>query len=264
MSGSPSTLDGTGLEVLDIQDDPDFARRVPRPRDPASQINGLQRLAKAFVESPQTLLQELVEAAVDLCDADSAGISLQGHEGTDEAAYTWVATAGKYARFLNAQLPAFPSACSVCIQRARPQIFRVSQLFFDTMGIQADTVTDGLLLPWEVDGTSGTIWIMAHGRREAFDTADCRLMETLANFAVMAVRQQKQQQLALEQAQTAAAAAMANDLAHQINNPLQSLTNCVFLAEKSITSTADQEIFDHMAEDLDRLSTLTRKILSLQ
>jgi two-component sensor histidine kinase len=262
MTGSPENLTGTGLEVIDAQSDPAFAQRHLHDRDVAAQMAGMQRLAQAFVESPDTLLQELVNAAVDLCGADSAGISLK-NETAGDTTYQWVATAGKYARFLDATLPAFPSACAVCIDRARPQIFRVSQTFFDIMKVDADTVTDGLLIPWQVNETHGTIWIMAHGRLEAFDPSDCRMMETLANFAAMAVRQRRQQRLLMQQATATAAAAMANELAHQINNPLQSLTNSVYIAAGRVDSVETKALVHEMANDLDRLSALTRKLLSI-
>jgi nitrogen-specific signal transduction histidine kinase len=66
-----------------------------------------------------------------------------------------------------------------------------------------------------------------HGPRpnKAFDQDDCRMMRMLADFAAMGVRQQRQQKMLVEHASAAAAADMANDLAHKINNPLQSLTN---------------------------------------
>ncbi|MGC1297954.1 MAG: hypothetical protein WA869_23220 [Alloacidobacterium sp.] len=51
------------------------------------------------------------------------------------------------------------------------------------------------------------------------------MMRMLADFAAMGVRQQRQQKMLVEHASAAAAADMANDLAHKINNPLQSLTN---------------------------------------
>jgi hypothetical protein len=263
MSGSPENLTGTGLEVLDVQADPDFAKRHLHDHDIAAQMSAMQRLASAFVETPETLLQELVNAAVDLCGADSAGISLQATDESGETSYTWVATAGKYAHFLNAKLPSFPSACAVCIERGQPQIFRVSRTFFDLMKVDADIVTDGLLIPWEVDGTYGTVWVMAHGRFEAFDTTDCRMMQTLANFAAMAVRQQRQQKLLLEQATATAAAAMANELAHEINNPLQSLTNSVYIASENLSGSDAQALARDMSIDLERLSTLTKKILAL-
>ena len=132
--------------------------------------------------------------------------------------------------FLNAILPRYPSACGVCLERGRPQLFRVSKRFFEILGVEAPLVTDGLLLPWQVDGTRGTIFIMAHEREQAFDLDDVRMMQMLADFAAMGFRHQRQQKKLIEQERASAAAAMANQLAHQINNPLQSLTNVVYLA----------------------------------
>ena len=73
MSTVVSNAVDTGLEVLDLASDPAFAKRRLHTRDVATQIEGMQRLARAFVDQPDTILQELVNAAVDLCGADSAG-----------------------------------------------------------------------------------------------------------------------------------------------------------------------------------------------
>jgi len=253
----------SGLEVLDLQSDPAFAQRDLHVRDVAMQVEGIRRLAGAFVESPDKILQELVNAAVDLCEADSAGISIERADGTDENYYKWIATAGQYGRFLNATLPRTPSACGICLERGRPQRFTVSQQFFDLMGIEAPTVTDGILLPWQVDETRGTIWIMAHQRTAAFDEGDCRLMRVLAEFAALAVGYQRQQAIILEQATAAAAASMANELAHQINNPLQSLTNIVFLASQGNRGPGAQALAEEMSDQIQRLSVLVGKLLQL-
>src|ERR1700735_1986071 len=97
----------------------------------------------------------------------------------------------------------------------------------------APLVTDGILLPWQVDETRGTIFVMAHGRIEAFDGEDARMMQLLADFAAMGFRQQHQQKELMEKERAAAAAAMANELAHKINNPLQALTNQLYIAGAS-------------------------------
>jgi hypothetical protein len=47
---------------------------------------------------------------------------------------------------MNAVIPRYPSACGICLERGKPQLFRVGQRFFDTMGIEASLVTDGILL----------------------------------------------------------------------------------------------------------------------
>ncbi len=265
MGNNVLTMEDTGLEVLDLQGLPAFAERRLHDRDVAMQMAGLQRLARAFVESPETILQELVNAAVDLCGADSAGISMEIDEAdrSDTNHFRWVATAGQYTNFLNAILPRYPSACGICLERARPQLFRVSQRFFDLMGVEAPTVTDGLLLPWQVEETRGTIWIMAHGRTEAFDGSDCRMMGLLADFAAMAVRHERQQRTLIEHAGATAAAAMANALAHQINNPLQSLVNLAYLAAEGRSGSDARTLAVELSDHLRRLSLLVNKLLAL-
>ncbi len=260
MSAQTLTLADTGLEVIDIRTDAAYAARRVHVRDAGVQMEGMRRIAHAFVEEPATILQELVKAAVELCDADSAGISIEKDDRTDESFYHWVATAGQYSGFMDAILPRYPSACGVCLERGRPQLFRVGKRFFDIMGIEAPLVTDGLLLPWEVDGTRGTIFIMAHEREEAFDLGDCRMMELLADFAAMGVRQRRQNEILMEKTKAAAAAEMANDLAHKINNPLQSLTNILYLASEGQRSEATEQ---QASEELEKLSGLVNKLLAL-
>jgi hypothetical protein len=65
----------------------------------------------------------------------------------------------------------------------------------------------------------------------------------------------------LRKAAAAAAAAMANELAHQINNPLQGLMQTVFLAGQG---GAKVDIFARQAmQDLVRLSELIKQLLNL-
>ena len=253
----------TGLEVEDLHQSSAFRDRRLHVRDPITQMKGMQRLTQAFLERPETLLQELVNIAVDLCGADSAGISIETGSQDDATFYRWVATAGGYSVFQDAFLPRSPSACGICLDRGEPQHFRVSQPFFDLMGISAPLVTDGLLLPWQTDGSRGTIWIMAHDRAEAFDLEDSRMMQVFSDFAAMAHRHGAQHRALVEHATTAAAAAMANHLAHEINNPLQSLTNLVYIAAEGPAGTDGRELAKQLSPDLRRLSRLVGELLAL-
>jgi len=253
----------TGLEVIDLLSDSAFARRRPHPRDVAMQMEGLRRLASVFVERPDTILQQLVNTAADLCGAASAGISVEQEDEADANCHQWVATTGAYVGFLNATLPGCPSACAICLERGRPQRFRVSQRFFDRMGVIAPIVTDGILLPWHTDHTRGTIWIMAHDREEAFDGDDLRMMQVLADFAAMAIRHRDQQRALLKQASAKAAAAMADRLAHQINNPLQSITNILYLAGKGESGSEAKTLAEELSDHLQRLSGLVARLLAL-
>jgi hypothetical protein len=257
------TVETTGLEVVDLRVDQAFATRHIHVRDIGTQMDGLQRLSRALLESPDTILQELVNAAVDLCAADSAGISIEKEGGNEQEFYHWIATAGAYSNFLNAILPRYPSACGLCLERGYAQHFTVSKKFFDILGVEAPLVTDGILLPWSVEGTRGTIFVMAHGRTEAFDENDARLMTMLADFAAMGFRQQKQQARLIAQERHEAAAQMAHELAHEINNPLQSMTNSAYLVAKGPEGIDSKALGEGLSHDIDRLSGLVRKLLSL-
>ena len=259
MSETISQLAGSGIDVIDLAGDPAFAHRRLHARDVVAHVDGMNRLARVFAESPTRILHELVAAAVDLCGADSAGISIEIEHGSNDNFYHWAATAGQYSGFVDAKLPRYPSACGVTLERGRPQIFRVAQCFFDKMGVKAPTVTDGLLLPWQTEQTRGTIWIMAHGREEAFDGEDCRMMQALANFAATGVRLEQQQKLLMEQARIAAKAAMAHRLAHQINNPLQGLMQTVFLFGRG---DPESSVFAQQAiGEVSKLSDLVQRLL---
>ena len=97
---------------------------------------------------------------------------------------------------------------------------------------------------------------------EAFDESDVRLMEMLANFAAMGFKQQAQQKRLVAQERAAAAAMMANELAHQINNPLQSMTNMAYMVESG-TSEDPKSLGAGLSQEIRQLSRLVEKILLL-
>ena len=251
----------TGLEVCDLESYSPFWERPIHIRGAALQVERVERLVQAFLESPESILQELVNAAVELCDADSAGISLREVDTNGNPSYRWIATAGQHVTFLGAHLPSELSPCEICVSRGSPQLFRVSQVFFDRLGIDATIVADGLLLPWQADGGYGTFWIIAHGKTKAFDSEDLKMMRVLSKFAAKGVRQQRQNRLVLEKAEHKAAAAMAHALAHDINNPLQALMNILYLASQDQSTSDTRLLAKHMSKDLQRLAALVKSLL---
>lgn len=204
----------TGIEVVDAKDDEAFLSRPVDERLASLHLSVLQRLVQVFVLTPDRVLQELADVAISLCGADSAGVSLETVDAHGNPVFHWVATSGEYAQYLNAMLPRLWMPCIVCLDRMRPQIVRVPKAHFDAMGIDAEPITDGILVPWQVQGVRGTIWVLAHGRTEAFTQGDLLLMETFASLATAAVRNQEQHKSILRERTAQAAAATANDLAH--------------------------------------------------
>jgi hypothetical protein len=251
-----------GVEIVPLHGNATFESRPGHNRDSFQREEGMRRLARVFAERPERIFQELVDVAMELCGADSAGVSVE-ESSEQPPTFRWVATSGKYGPFHNARLPYDFAPCSICLERGEAQHFRVGQAIFDILGIAADLVTDGMLIPWEVEDMRGTIWVVAHEESETFDKHDYETVQGLADFAAIAVRHQRQQKELISQAHAAAAAAMANELAHQINNPLQSLTNILFLAATGNNGPDGKIVAESAAPDLRRLSSLVQKLLAL-
>lgn len=88
-------------------------------------------------------------------------------------------------------------------------------------------------------------------------------MTMLADFAAMGYRQQRQQARLVAHERAAAAAQMANQLAHEINNPLQSMTNAAFLVGEGDPDVDSKALGRMLSNDIERLSGLVNKLLAL-
>ncbi len=184
----------SGMELRDLLADPMFPRRKKRPRQEiftAAEAYG--SIARVFADNPEVILQRLVEAATSFCGADSAGISLEEGDGDGPQRFRWIAICGSFAPFLGGTTPRFFSPCGTTLDRGRVQLYRVGKTYYDYLGIKADPITDGILMPWQAGEMRGTIWVVSHRHREAFDMADVKLMGGLADFAAIAVKNHSHQ-----------------------------------------------------------------------
>jgi signal transduction histidine kinase len=204
------------------------------------------------------VLQELVNTAVEFCGADSAGISL---EEPEDGTFRWIVVAGSFAQYLGGRTPRLYSPCGTCLDSGRPQLYRVTKPYYDHLGVTAEPIVDGMLIPWSNEFLRGTLWAVSHLSEEAFSFEDYELLNSLADFASIILRHQHQEKLLRENERTKGVAEMAHKLAHRINNPLQSLTNTIFLARHG-EGNVDEYLVQAEA-DLQRLSQQVAKLLNL-
>lgn len=249
----------TGMELRDLLGDHEFRSRKVRRHEPNEQAKAFLRMAHVFAENPQTVLEELVHAAVTYCGADSAGISLEDPE-LGRARFRWIAVAGSFGKFLNGTTPRFFSPCGTTLDRGRPQLYRVKEPYYQYLGIAAQPINDGILIPWTAGELRGTLWAVSHGSRSTFDFSDFTTLQGLADFAGIAIRHHAEQQQLRESEKLAAFGAAAHCLAHDINNPLQALTNILYLARYS--GSDGTTYLEQASGELDRLSEMVRKILA--
>jgi C4-dicarboxylate-specific signal transduction histidine kinase len=222
----------------------------------------LRELAQCFANTPERVLQQLAESAIQLCRADTAGISLESTAPDGNSIFRWVALAGGLKELLGGTTPRNFSPCGVCVDRGTPQLFSHPERFFTYFESAPLPIVEGLLIPWHVEaGPTGTIWIIAHDDKRKFDAEDIRVMSSLADFAASALRYQSTQE-ALRKAESLA---MAASLAHQINNPLQAILSAICLVQRQGKLEANSREFLRMAEQqVSRVTELTGQILKLE
>lgn len=248
----------SGIYLRDLLTDDSFRGRPRRVRDGNRESMALRRLSRSFAAQPESVLQELANTAVEFCGADGAGISL---EEPERDSFRWVVVAGSFSKYLDGRAPRHFSPCGACIDSGRPQLFRASKLYYDRLGVPARPVTDGVMIPWSTESLNGTLWAVSHTSDAAFDEEDYALLSSLADFASIIVRHQHHQRLLHESAKAVAVAEMAHHLAHRINNPLQSLTNTLFLARHDPANA--QAYLEQAESDLALLSAQVATLLDV-
>jgi signal transduction histidine kinase len=183
------------MELHDLLLDGEFLSRSDASNRAEKRFQALQTLAHVFTETPQVVHQRLVDIAVEFCGADSAGISLEEADEQGNLRFRWVAISGTFSQYLNGTTPRFFSPCGTCLSAGRPQHYRVTKPYYDFLGVVAEPITDGLLIPWTSDQKRGTIWAISHGSPETFNSEDYKLLSALADFAALSVRLRERDEL---------------------------------------------------------------------
>jgi PAS domain S-box-containing protein len=162
--------------------------RVRRAPDPARENDAMHALVRDLTAKPQRVLQLLVDIALDLCHAGSAGVSLRERTAEGGELVRWVAVAGQLSASVGATAPIDASPCGVCLTRRAPQLFRRPAQHFAYLAEFPVPIEEALMIPFHVNGdVRGTIWVHSHDAGTRFDAEHARLMASLADFTGAAV-----------------------------------------------------------------------------
>jgi signal transduction histidine kinase len=218
------------------------SRRLP---DYAAENSALHALAQALTASDEAMLQKLVDTALALCGAGSAGISLRERVDGQSPAFRWVAVAGRCADLAGHLLPVDDSPGGVAIALGSPQLFAFPKLHFDCLKQVVADVTEELVVP--VTGTPepwGALWVMSHDGHHQFDDEHRRILTSLANFtcAALTIAEAKvdaeARAMEAESARNALSEAeRAKDnfiatLGHELRGPLAPIDSALGVAQK--------------------------------
>lgn len=182
------------LTLDDILLTEELSRRSPSPPNWQAEVRAMQTLAAQMARNSETLLQSLVDVALELCQAGTAGVSLLETPPEGEEVFCWNVLAGQLAEFVGGTVPRNFSPCGVCLDRGAPQLYSHPERYFTYL--QAKTpIVEGLVLPLIAENEAlGTIWIVSHDEGRHFNPEDVRVMAGLADFTAIALQNQRRTQ----------------------------------------------------------------------
>jgi GAF domain len=149
----------------------------------------LHTIARTMATSPNELLDRLLQLALELCGAGTAGLSLLETNLEGEQLFRWTNLAGILRKHLGDSTPRHFSPCGVTLELNAPQLFAYPARHYQYFNALDSTIVEALVVPVYVgDETPGTIWIMSHDQEVKFDSEDARTMVGLAEFACCGLR----------------------------------------------------------------------------
>jgi PAS domain S-box-containing protein len=164
----------------------DLARRPSRPPDREAEVSALIALAQSMAASPEGILQKLVDTALALCRAGSAGLSLL-EDGDQKSNFHWRAIAGQWASHVNGGTPRDFGPCGTVLDCNMPMLCSHPEQDFPYFGEVTPLLEEALLIPFYIKGEAlGTIWVVSHDASRRFDAEDLRVMTSLGIFAAAA------------------------------------------------------------------------------
>jgi signal transduction histidine kinase len=194
--GGSSTPDLTTMlqssspgRLADVLVTDELARRPPRRANHEAENRALRQLARNMAGRPDVLLSNLVDIAVELCRAGTAGVSLLQRNVDGEQVFVWVALAGAYAELVGETMPAQFSLSRVCLERQAAQLYAHPDRYCTGYGANRPGIVELLVVPFPAGSRPlGTIWIASHDEACRFDSEDVRVLTGLADFTSAALR----------------------------------------------------------------------------
>jgi hypothetical protein len=114
------------FEEVDIRSE--LSARPQRTPDYAAEHRAIEVLTAEMTANPRNMLQKLVETAIDLCQADTAGISIL--EGD---VFRCEALAGVLAAYRSSTMPRDASPCGVYVDQNATQLMHLPDRCFPAL-----------------------------------------------------------------------------------------------------------------------------------
>ena len=237
------------LSIADITITPELWARPARPVDVEAEAAAVRRLADTMATDPSQIFQLCVDLALELCRADTSGISVRERTDGGEDVFRWIAMAGGMRQHLHGTTPRHFSPCGITVDSGMPVLMRRPELVYRYLDAGLP-IHDALLIPLGEKGSrlEATIWILAHNPARKFDGEDARVMQRIAIFTATAL--QMAQVVEAARAEVSEQKVRFRELDHRVKNTLQMTSSLLRLqlggiddpAARAAIETASQRV----------------------
>jgi len=223
--------------------------RAPSKPDHLREKLAIQDLAEQMADHPKEVLPRLVKRAMEICGAESAGVSVLDPEA---AQFRWFSLAGVLSAFEGATTPRNFSPCGVCLDMDQPILMDRPERAYDWIRQAGISAPEVLLVPLIVEGGAaiGTLWLVSKDRGH-FDSGHMRAMTELATFAGMALRMiqtEERLSLALERQET-----LTREMSHRVKNLFAITASMIRITARS--SNTKDELAEKLSARLQALAS---------
>ena len=121
--------------VSEITITPQLWVRQTHPPDMAGETAAIRRLSNTMATEPAKVFDDCVDLALELCHADTCGISLLERTDAGEEIFRWIALAGRLKQHLHGTTPRFFSFCGICVDTSTPLLMRRPELVYKYLDV---------------------------------------------------------------------------------------------------------------------------------
>lgn len=226
----------------------ELAKRASNGPDYLLEKLALQDLARHMSDHPVQVLPRLVQLAMDICGAQSAGISVLEPE---TAEFRWFGLKGVLSAFEGAKTPRNDSPCGVCLDVNGPILMDRPERAYDWIRDANIEVPEVLLVPLFLKGLDamGTLWVVS-SERGHFTGDHARVLSELSAFAAMALRMiQTEDRLnhALQDQEV-----LPREMSHRVKNLFALTTGMIRMSRRNAASA--DELADKVIGRIEALA----------
>ncbi len=161
-----------------------------RPPDLPARLAAFCELSAVLADDPRQAIRQVLEIAMRLCEAGSAGFSLLRSDQTGQEIVRWETVGGSLASHEGIDTPRDGSPCGLCLDVGQTVLIGQPQQAFGYLRNTPPAIVQDLIVPLHdrAHKAIGTLWVVHHDAASRFSLDDACMLEQIAIQLVLALK----------------------------------------------------------------------------